>query len=501
MNALADLRARFDVDLAELEFALEAASRTCAAWRRRDLARGDERPGARADFPAWVEWEQRKHERLLAPTRPDDTHQKRGPMATTQRYDVKDLALAPEGVRRIAWADRQMPVLAAIRERFEREQPLAGHRISACLHVTTETANLARTLAAGGADVVLCASNPLSTQDDVAAALVEEFDVERLRDQGRGQRHLLPAHRGRGRPPAAPDDGRRRRRHRRAPLGRREQLGDVIAGTEETTTGVIRLKALERDGKLGFPVIAVNEARTKHLFDNRYGTGQSTIDGIIRATNVLLAGKRFVVAGYGWTGRGVAHAGTRHGRPRHRHRGRPAARARGGDGRLRGAPDGRAAAARRHLLHRHRRQERDHQGAHGAMKDGTILANTGHFNVEIEIGALRDLAVETREARAFVDEFTMADGRALYLIGEGRLVNLAAAEGHPALVMDMSFANQALSAEWVIQNAATLERKVYDVPKDIDDEIARLKLETMGIAIDTLTEEQAHYLASWDEGT
>jgi adenosylhomocysteinase len=422
-------------------------------------------------------------------------------MATTQRYDVKDLALAPEGVRRIAWADRQMPVLAAIRERFEREQPLAGHRISACLHVTTETANLARTLSAGGADVVLCASNPLSTQDDVAAALVEEYGVGVFAIKGEDNdtyyRHIEAAvdHR----PHLTMDDGA-------DVIGvlhsaRREQLGDVIAGTEETTTGVIRLKALERDGKLGFPVIAVNEARTKHLFDNRYGTGQSTIDGIIRATNVLLAGKRFVVAGYGWTGRGVAM------------------RARGMGSHvivtevdplraLEAAMDGYevlpmdAAAAvgdvfctatgDKHVITRAHMER---------MKDGALLANTGHFNVEIEIGALRDLAVETREARAFVDEFTLADGRRLYLIGEGRLVNLAAAEGHPALVMDMSFANQALAAEWVISNAATLERKVYDVPKDIDDEIARLKLETMGISIDQLTEEQARYLASWDEGT
>ncbi len=422
-------------------------------------------------------------------------------MATTQRYDVKDLALAPEGVRRIAWVDRQMPVLAAIRERFEREQPLAGHRISACLHVTTETANLARTLAAGGADVVLCASNPLSTQDDVAAALVEEYGVGVFAIKGEDNdtyyRHIEAAvdHR----PHLTMDDGA-------DVIGvlhsaRREQLGDVIAGTEETTTGVIRLKALERDGKLGFPVIAVNEARTKHLFDNRYGTGQSTIDGIIRATNVLLAGKRFVVAGYGWTGRGVAMRARGMGVARHRHGGRPAARARGGDGRLRGASDGGRRCDRRHLLHGDGRQER-HRRAHiERMKDGAILSNTGHFNVEIEIGALRDLAVETREARALVDEYTMADGRRVYLIAEGRLVNLAAAEGHPALVMDMSFANQALSAEWVIQNAATLERKVYDVPREIDDDIARLKLETMGISIDQLTEEQARYLASWDEGT
>src|SRR5918995_762218 len=422
-------------------------------------------------------------------------------MATTKRYDVKDLGLATEGVRRIEWADRQMPVLTAIRERFESEQPLSGYRISACLHVTTETANLMRTLQAGGADVVICASNPLSTQDDVAAALVDEYGISTFAIKGEDNdsyyQHIEAAvdHK----PHITMDDGA-------DVIGvlhsaRREQLGDVIAGTEETTTGVIRLKALERDGKLGFPVIAVNEARTKHLFDNRYGTGQSTIDGIIRATNVLLAGGRFVVAGYGWVGRGVAQ----------RARGMGAhvivtevnsVRA------LEAAMDGfevlpmekaaevgdifctatgdKNVIAKTHL-------ER--------MKDGAILANTGHFNVEIEIPALRDLAVETREARAQVDEYTLADGRRVYLIADGRLVNLAAAEGHPAQVMDMSFANQALSAEYVVQNASSLERRVYPVPTEIDREIARLKLATMGLEIDRLTEEQERYLASWQEGT
>jgi adenosylhomocysteinase len=422
-------------------------------------------------------------------------------MATTKRFDVKDLALAAEGVRRIEWADRQMPVLAAIRERFEREQPLSGHRVSACLHVTTETANLMRTLKAGGADVVLCASNPLSTQDDVAAALVQEYDISVFAIKGEDNdtyyAHIEAAvdHK----PHVTMDDGA-------DVIGvlhshRREQLGDVIAGTEETTTGVIRLKALERDGKLGFPVVAVNEARTKHLFDNRYGTGQSTIDGIIRATNVLLAGKRFVVSGYGWVGRGVA------------------LRARGMGAHvivtevdpmraLEAAMDGfellpmaRAAevgdifctaTGDKHVIARAHMER---------MKDGAILANTGHFNVEIEIPALRQLATDTRMAREFVEEFTLADGRRIYLVADGRLVNLAAAEGHPALVMDMSFANQALSAEWVIANSATLERQVYVVPQEIDDEIARLKLATMGFDIDELTEEQARYLASWDEGT
>src|SRR3954469_16411584 len=422
-------------------------------------------------------------------------------MAATQRYDVKDLALADEGKRRIEWADRQMPVLAAIRERFEREQPLAGHRISACLHVTTETANLMRTLQAGGADVVLCASNPLSTQDDVAAALVAEHDVSVFAIKGEDNdtyyAHIEAAvdHK----PHFTMDDGA-------DVIGvlhsaRREQLGEIIAGTEETTTGVIRLKALEAEGKLGFPIIAVNEAMTKHMFDNRYGTGQSTIDGIIRATNVLIAGKRFVVAGYGWVGRGVAM------------------RARGLGAHvivtevdpmraLEALMEGYevmtmaeaaeigdlfcTATGDKHVI------ARDHMEQ---MKDGAILCNTGHFNVEIDIPALRSLAAETREARQFVEEFTLSDGRRLYLLAEGRLVNISAAEGHPAIVMDMSFANQALATEYAVQHAASLEKRVYPVPTEIDEEIARLKLETMGVSLDRLTEEQAKYLASWDEGT
>ena len=422
-------------------------------------------------------------------------------MATTRRYDVKDLTLASEGVRRIMWADRQMPVLAAIRERFAAEQPLAGYRIAACLHVTTETANLMRTLKAGGADVVLCASNPLSTQDDAAAALVDEFDISVFAIKGEDNdtyyQHIEAAvdHK----PQLTMDDGA-------DVIGvlhtaRREQLGDIIAGMEETTTGVIRLKAMEADGALAFPVIAVNDARTKHFFDNRYGTGQSTIDGIIRATNVLLAGGRFVVAGYGWVGRGVAM------------------RARGLGANVivtevdpmralealmdgydvmpmeKAAPIGDifcTATGDKHVI----------TGAHmRTMKDGAILCNTGHFNVEIDIPALRALAVETREARNFVDEFTLEDGRRLYLLAEGRLVNISAAEGHPAIVMDMSFANQALSTEYAVQHAATLEPRVYPVPREIDEEIARLKLGTMGVLIDQLTEEQARYLASWDEGT
>ena len=422
-------------------------------------------------------------------------------MATTAKHDVKDLSLASEGVRRIMWADRQMPVLTEIRERFEREQPLAGYRVSACLHVTTETANLMRTLKAGGADVVLCASNPLSTQDDVAAALVEEYGIPVFAIKGEDNdtyySHIMAAvdHR----PQLTMDDG--------ADVisvlhsTRRDQLEDIIAGMEETTTGVIRLKAMEADGALQFPVIAVNEARTKHFFDNRYGTGQSTIDGIVRATNVLLAGKRFVVAGYGWVGRGVAM------------------RARGLGSHvivtevdpmraLEALMDGFevmpmkdaakigdvfcTATGDKHVL------AREHLAS---LKDGAIICNTGHFNVEIDIPALRELAVETREARNFVEEFKLEDGRRVFLLAEGRLVNISAAEGHPATVMDMSFANQALATEYAVKNAASLENKVYPVPTEIDEEIARLKLETMGVDIDRLTEEQAKYLASWDEGT
>jgi adenosylhomocysteinase len=425
----------------------------------------------------------------------------RGMATTTPHHHVKDLSLAAGGVARILWADRQMPVLAAIRERFEREQPLSGYRLSACLHVTTETANLARTLKAGGADVVLCASNPLSTQDDVAAALVSEYGIPvfavRGEDDDTYYSHITAAvdHH----PHLTMDDGA-------DVIGvlhkdRRDQLSEIVGGMEETTTGVIRLKALEAQGALGFPIVAVNEAKTKHLFDNRYGTGQSTIDGIIRATNVLLAGRRFVVAGYGWTGRGVAM------------------RARGMGAHvivtevdpmraLEALMDGyevlpieRAAevgdifctaTGDKHVVGR---------GAIERLKDGAILANTGHFNVEIDIPSLEELSTSKRSVRRDVDEYELGDGRKVYLIAEGRLVNLAAAEGHPAAVMDMSFANQALASEYVVANGSSLERKVYPVPEEIDKEIARLKLATMGVEIDRLTEEQAHYLASWDEGT
>ena len=422
-------------------------------------------------------------------------------MSATAGHDVADLGLAEAGARRIEWADRQMPVLAQIRERFAAERPLQGIRLSACLHVTSETANLMRTLAAGGADVALCASNPLSTQDDVAASLVADHGISVFAVNGEDSesyyRHIEAAvdHR----PQVTMDDGA-------DVIGvlhstRQDQLGEIMGGTEETTTGVIRLRALERDGKLGFPIVAVNEANTKHLFDNRYGTGQSTIDGILRATNVLLAGRTFVVCGYGWCGRGIAD------------------RARGLGSHvivvevdplraLQAVMDGFrvmpiADAARtgdlfvtatgdKHVLRREHFE---------LMKDGAILANTGHFNVEIDIPALRKLAGSVRVARPMVEQFDLSGGRRIFLLAEGRLVNLAAAEGHPASVMDMSFANQALAAEHVVKHHAELEKRVYDMPRDIDDEVARLKLASMGVEIDTLTDEQRLYLDSWDEGT
>ena len=422
-------------------------------------------------------------------------------MSATAGHDVADLGLAEAGARRIEWADRQMPVLAQIRERFAAERPLQGIRLSACLHVTSETANLMRTLTAGGADVALCASNPLSTQDDVAASLVADHGISVFAVNGEDSesyyQHIEAAvdHR----PQVTMDDGA-------DVIGvlhstRQDQLGEIMGGTEETTTGVIRLRALERDGKLGFPIVAVNEANTKHLFDNRYGTGQSTIDGILRATNVLLAGRTFVVCGYGWCGRGIAD------------------RARGLGSHvivvevdplraLQAVMDGFrvmpiADAARtgdlfvtatgdKHVL----------RGEHfELMKDGAILANTGHFNVEIDIPALRKLAGSVSVARPMVEQFDLSGGRRIFLLAEGRLVNLAAAEGHPASVMDMSFANQALAAEHVVKHHAELEKRVYDMPRDIDDEVARLKLASMGVEIDTLTDEQRLYLDSWDEGT
>ncbi len=416
--------------------------------------------------------------------------------------DIKDPALASKGRERIDWAAGEMQVLAQIRERFEKEKPLNGVRIAACLHVTTETANLMEALAAGGAEVLLAASNPLSTQDDVAAALTEQSGIETFAIKGEDNdtyyKHLnavLDL-----RPQITMDDG--------ADLvhvlhtQRADQLADVFGGTEETTTGVIRLRAMAADGALAYPIVSVNDADTKHLFDNRFGTGQSTMDAVMRATNRLIAGRTVVISGYGMCGRGVAS----------RARGlgahvivtevdptaaieavmegyrvmslRDAARV--GDLFITVTGDT-SVIAREHME---------------LMKDGAILANSGHFDVEIDKGALRELATGgVRRLRDFVDEYTLADGRRLNLLGEGRLVNLAAAEGHPAAVMDMSFANQALSVEWVVQNHASLEKRVYPVPKEIDRDVARMKLHAMGIQIDTLTQEQVDYLHSWEQGT
>jgi adenosylhomocysteinase len=422
-------------------------------------------------------------------------------MATTKRYDVKDLALSAEGKRRIEWADRQMPVLAAIRERFEQERPLDGYRVAACLHVTTETANLMRTLKAGGADVVLCASNPLSTQDDVAAALTARYEVPTFAIRGEGNddyyAHIYAAidHR----PQITMDDGA-------DVIGvlhahRREQLGDIIAATEETTTGVIRLKSMESDGVLGFPVIAVNEALTKHLFDNRYGTGQSTLDGILRATNLLIAGRNVVVAGYGWVGRGIASRMAGHGAHvavieidpvralealMDGYQVMTAAQA---------APWGDLFVTATGNVNVFRREH------FGAMKDGAVMANSGHFDAELDLPALREMAEgQVREVRNNVQEFDLG-GKRLNLVAEGRLVNLGAAEGHPAAVMDMSFANQALAVEYLLGHRAQLERQVYGVPEAIDAEVARLKLAAFGITLDAMTAEQLAYVASWKQGT
>ncbi|HUV16080.1 MAG TPA: adenosylhomocysteinase [Pelolinea sp.] len=418
-----------------------------------------------------------------------------------EKYDVKEMKLAEGGRLRIEWAEKEMPVLRMIQERFIKERPLEGFRISACLHVTAETANLMRALQAGGADVVLTASNPLSTQDDVAAALVSNFEIPTFAIKGESNtvyyKHIDAAldHK----PHLTMDDG--------ADLvstlhtKRREMLDGVVGGTEETTTGVIRLRAMAHDGALNYPIIAVNDAMTKHLFDNRYGTGQSTLDGIIRATNVLLAGKTFVVAGYGWCARGLAM------------------RARGMgaivvvteidplkaleavmDG-FQVMPMNEAAKVGNffctltgdiNVVDKHHFE---------LMKDGAIISNSGHFNVEINIPALEEMSAPKRLVRPYVDEYVLKDGRRIYLLGEGRLINLTSAEGHPASVMDMSFANQALSLEYMVKNADKLDNTVYGVPEDIDLEIARIKLEAMGIEIDKLTPEQEKYLHSWEHGT
>jgi len=420
---------------------------------------------------------------------------------SVKEFDVKDLGLAEQGRWRIDWALKEMPVMRSLMDRFNKERPLDGVKMSGCLHITTETANLARALQIAGADLVLTASNPLSTQDDVAAALVSVFEIPVYAIKGENNetyyQHLNAAldHR----PNLTMDDG--------ADLvsalhsERTDQIPEIVGSTEETTTGIIRLRAMAAEGALKFPVMAVNDANTKHLFDNRYGTGQSTLDGIIRATNILIAGKVFVVAGYGWCSRGIAM------------------RARGlganvivtevdhlkaleavMDGfrvmpMMEAAPQADficSATGDKHVVDKHHFE---------VMKDGCCVSNSGHFNVEINIPALEEMAVEKRHPREFVDEYQLTDGRNIRLLGEGRLVNLAAAEGHPAAVMDMSFANQALGAVYVFQNGKNMENKVYAIPEEIDHEIARFKLEAMGINIDTLTEEQVAYLNSWQEGT
>jgi adenosylhomocysteinase len=419
----------------------------------------------------------------------------------TMQHHVKDLALADKGKDRIEWAQQSMPVLQLIRARFSKEKPLEGIRISACLHVTTETANLAITLRDGGADVTVCASNPLSTQDDVAAALVKEQQIPAFAIKGEDNKtyygHILAALESR--PQVTMDDG--------ADLvttiltERKDLIPGVLGGTEETTTGVIRLRSMAKEGVLKFPVISVNDADTKHMFDNRYGTGQSTVDGVIRATNLLLAGMRVVVSGYGWCGRGIAM------------------RARGlgadvivtevnavraleavMDG-LRVMPMVEAAKIGQLFLTVTGNKNVIRQEHFAAMTSGAILANSGHFNVEIDIPALEAMSKSKRRIREFVDEYSLNGGKRIYLLGEGRLINLASAEGHPASVMDMSFANQALSVEYLVKNRSRLDNQVYPVPPDIDQEVARLKLKAMNSEIDTLTQEQDRYLNSWTEGT
>lgn len=423
------------------------------------------------------------------------------PVTNKSAYDVKDLGLAALGRTRIEWAGQWMRVLKKIQERFLKEKPLQGVRVSACLHVTTETANLAITLRDGGADVVLCASNPLSTQDDVAASLVQDYQIPVYAIKGEDNdtyySHILAALEHK--PQITMDDG--------ADLVTtiltkgQDLIPGIIGGTEETTTGVIRLRAMAKQGVLKYPIIAVNDADTKHLFDNRYGTGQSTVDGIIRATNILLAGSTVVVAGYGWCGRGFAMR----------------ARGLGADVIVTEVNPTRALEARMDGFRVMPMGEASPIGDvfvtltgdksvlrkehFEAMHDGAVVANSGHFNVEIDIPALDALSTGKREVRPFTEEYKMADGRKIYLLGEGRLINLAAAEGHPAAVMDMSFANQSLSAEYLTKNSKDLKPNVYAVPTDLDEMVAKLKLESMGIEIDTLTPEQVKYLASWNEGT
>ncbi len=425
-------------------------------------------------------------------------------MSTTVRHlphDIADIGLADKGLDRMEWAAREMPVLALIEARFRETRPLEGLRIAAALHVTTETANLVKTLLAGGAQVALCASNPLSTQDDVAAALVKHYNVPVYAVKGEDtERYYAHIHAVLDtRPHITMDDGM----DLVATLHtqRQELLDHVIGGTEETTTGVIRLKAMAAQAKLRFPVVAVNDARTKHLFDNRYGTGQSTIDGILRATNVLLAGKNFVVAGYGWCSRGIAMRAAGMGAHVIVTEVDPLRALEAVMDGYRVMPMVEAARIGHifcsatgdiHVVDRPHFQ---------VMRDGAILANSGHFDVEINLEALAEMAVEVKRVRDYLDEYTLPDGRRLYVAGEGRLINLAAAEGHPSAVMDMSFANQALCVDHLRQHAATLENRVYPVPESIDREIAALKLQAMEIQIDTLTPEQEAYLHEWSMGT
>jgi len=424
-------------------------------------------------------------------------------VATAHRLtgDVKDLALAERGKRKMEWANQQMPVLQLIRKQFIKEQPLKDVRIAACLHVTSETANLAITLRDGGADVVLCASNPLSTQDEVAACLMKDYNIPTFAIKGEDNAtyyaHLSAALDYK--PQITMDDG--------ADLvtllltKRTELVPEVIAGTEETTTGVIRLRAMAKDGTLKYPIIAVNDAMTKHMFDNRYGTGQSTIDGILRATNLLLAGLKFVVAGYGWCGRGVAMRAKGLGADVIVTEISPVRALEAVMDGFRALPMSEAAKLGDIFVTVTGNKSVLTSEHFEKMKDGAVLCNAGHFNVEIDIPALEKLSSAKRPARPLVDEYVMRDGRRIYLLGEGRLVNLATAEGHPAAVMDMSFANQALSVEYLLKNAAQLGRQVYPVPEAIDRQIAKLKLESMGILVDKLSPEQEQYLASWSEGT
>ena len=424
-------------------------------------------------------------------------------MSTTQTVagDVKDLSLAAKGKLHIEWAHQWMPVLQLIRKRFSQERPFAGVRISACLHITTETANLAMTLRDGGADVVLCASNPLSTQDDVAASLVQDYHIPTFAIKGEDNKtyysHIVAALEHR--PQITMDDGADL--VTTALTQRQDLLPQIIGGTEETTTGVIRLRSMAKEGVLKYPIIAVNDADTKHLFDNRYGTGQSTLDGIIRATNLLFAGLHVVVAGYGWCGRGVAMRARGLGADVVVTEINPTKAIEAVMDGFRVMPMAEAAKFGEVFVTLTGNKSVVTTEHFQLMRDGAVVCNSGHFNVEIDIPALEKLAVRKRQTRDFVDEYMLADGRKIYLLGEGRLINLTAAEGHPAVVMDMSFADQSLSVEYLVKNAKSLQPKVYPVPAHIDQEVARLKLESMGVRIDKLTPEQEQYLVSWSEGT